>query len=76
MHSWKEVGDGYFSFEDDSWTLYLRVDDAGAVLEVYDGTSLKTTTNWGPAAVARGGGGDWCMKQAIKVLEAEKKKRS
>jgi hypothetical protein len=76
MNPWKEVTDGYFSFEDDSWTLYLRLDDAGALLEVYKGTILKTTSGWGPAVLTRTGGREWCMKQAIKVLEAEKKKGS
>ena len=76
MSSWTEVSDGYFSLEDDSWSLYLRIDDAGALLEVYEGAILKTTTNWGPGVAARHGGADWCKKQSLKVLEAEKKKGS
>lgn len=76
MDSWSEINEGYFHLVDGDWSLYLRTDDSGAMLEVYDGTSLATTASWGPAATARGGGIEWCMRQALKVLEAEKKKRS
>ena len=76
MDSWTEISEGYFGLEDDSWRIYLRIDDAGGLLEVYEGTILKTTTSWGPGVASRSGGTDWCKKQSIKVLEAEKKKRS
>lgn len=75
MLSWKEVSDGYFMHEDDLWTLYLRYDDSGAMLEVYEGTSHVTTVNWGPGP-ATTGGGEWYMRQSLKVLETEKKKRN
>jgi hypothetical protein len=75
MNSWKEINEGYFHLEDGSWSLYLSTDDSGALLEVYDGTSLATTANWGPAAIARGGGPDWCKRQSLKVLDSEKKKK-
>jgi hypothetical protein len=74
MNTWNEISDGYSSYEDDSWTLYLRLDESGALLEVYDGPLLVTTSNWGPAATTHGD--DWCKKQSLKVLEVEKKKRN
>ena len=72
-NGWNEISDGYFSHEDDSWILYLRIDESGALLEVYDGAMLATTATWGPAATTHGP--DWCMRQSLKVLETEKKKR-
>lgn len=74
MSVWNEVSDGYFSYEDDSWVLYLRIDESGALLEMYNGPVLVTTASWGPAATAKGG--DWCRKQSLKVLEIEKQKRN
>lgn len=73
MNSWNEISDGYFSYEDDLWTLYLRVDDSGAMLEVYEGPMLATTATWGPGTTARGT--EWCRKQSLKILKGEKKKK-
>lgn len=77
MTTWREVSEGYFACEDDSWILYLRHDESGAMLEVFNGTQHVTTINWGPAPGAHlpDGGHSWYLKQSLKVLEAEKKKR-
>ena len=75
MSNWEEIGEGYFSYTSGSWSLYLRVDDSGAILEVYDGTSLITTNKWGPAIASLPAGEDWCKKQSLKCLEQEQKKR-
>lgn len=75
MTDWQEVSDGYYKFEDESWTLYLRADETGAMLEIYYDASHVTTNNWGPGPVARSGI-EWCMKQSLKLLEIEKKKRT
>lgn len=74
MSDWEKVSEGYYRFEDDSWTLYLRADESGAMLEVYYEAAHVSTNNWGPGTLARTGV-EWCMKQSLKFLEAEKKKR-
>jgi hypothetical protein len=76
MSQWRKVDDGCCEYEEDTWFLSLRHDEAGAMLEVYNGTSHVTTVNWGPAANMTTGNSDWYMRQSLKVLESEKKKRN
>lgn len=75
MSDWQEVSEGHYRFEDDPWTMYLQVDESGAMLEIYYNAAHVSTNNWGPGTVARSGV-EWCTKQAVKLLEAEKKKRT
>lgn len=75
LNDWSEISEGYHSSADGTWTLYLRLDESGALLEVYDGTVLVTTSKWGPAVVSRNDGVYWCKKQSSKILEQEQKKR-
>jgi hypothetical protein len=75
MSNWEEISEGYHSYISGSWTIYLRIDDAGALLEVYEGTALITTSKWGPAITSQSSGEEWCKKQSLKTLEQEQKKR-
>jgi hypothetical protein len=75
MEAWIEVSEGLYKFEDEDWAMYLSIDESGAMLKVYNGTTHITTKNWGPGIVGRSSGSEWCMKQSCIILDAEKKKR-
>ena len=74
MLSWTETSEGVFLYEDEDWSLYLRIDNE-ASLDVYFSTSLVTTARWGQGIVSRQDGVDWCKKQSITILNQEKQKK-
>jgi hypothetical protein len=75
MSNWEEISEGCHTYPSGSWTIYLSIDDAGALLEVYEGTALITTSKWGPAITSQVSGEEWCKKHSLKCLEQEQKKR-
>ena len=75
MRTWEEAGENYYRLVEDDYTLYVKVDDLEASMELYEFTNLVKTVTWGPGVLQMTNAEAWCKKQALFVLDQEIKKR-